>query len=610
MPIYKAPVRDISFALREVFNYGTIRSLPPFTEVTDDLIDAVFIEGAKFAENELFPLNEVGDREGCTIKDGKVKTPTGFKEAYHKFVEGGWTSLSCTPEYGGQGLPDSIDFMLQEIICSANMSFGLYPGLTKGAYTALLAHGSDEIKQRYLPKLIDGTWSGTMNLTEPQCGTDLGLIKTKAVPQEDGSFVITGNKIWISSGEHDFTDNIIHLVLARTPTAPEGVKGISLFVVPKFLVKDDGSLGERNKLICTALEHKMGINGSATCAMSFDGAKGWLVGVENEGLSHMFTMMNNERIGVGLQGLGLAEVAYQNAVAYAKDRLQSRSLAGAKYPEKPADPIIVHPDIRRMLMTQKAYNEGCRMLSAWIGINVDISHHHSEKEERQHADDFVQLMTPIVKAFFTDMAWENVSHALQIHGGYGYTKDFPMEQYLRDTRISMIYEGTNGIQALDLVGRKLGMNVGRPLRAFFHPVSEFIEEHKDNKELEEFIEPLAKAFGRLQRACVTIAQKGIAKPEEAGAAAVDFLSLFAHTTLAYLWAKAVIVAQAKLKGSDKAFYNAKIETARFYMQKLLPRTSALFAQIMAGKETLMSLDDDAFGVMDFAGFSEEMSRAS
>ncbi len=610
MPTYKAPVRDISFALREVFNFGTVRSLPPFTEATDDLVDAIFTEAARFGENELFPINEAGDREGCKWDKGVVTTPSGFKEAYHKFVEGGWPSMSCDPKYGGQGLPDSIDFMLQEIICSANVSFGLYPGLTKGAYSALIAHGSDELKEKYLPKLVEGTWTGTMNLTEPQCGTDLGLIKTKAVPQDDGSFVITGNKIWISSGEHDFTDNIIHLVLARTPDAPEGVKGISLFLVPKFMVKDDGSLGERNKVMCTALEHKMGINGSATCAMSYDGAIGWLVGEENEGLSHMFTMMNNERIGVGLQGLGLSEVAYQNALEYARERLQSRSLAGAKYPEKPADPIIVHPDVRRMLMIQKAINEGCRMMSAWIGINVDISHHHPEAEERQQADDFVQLMTPIVKAFFTDMAQENVNHALQVFGGYGYTKDFPMEQYARDTRISLIYEGTNGIQALDLVGRKLGMHMGRLLRSFFHPVSEFIEDHKDNKDLEEFVGPLAKAFGRLQRAAVTIAQKGMAKPEEAGAASVDFLALFGYTALAYLWTKAVLVAQAKVNGSEKLYYQGKLDTARFYMQKVLPRTSALFAQIMAGKGPLMDIEDEAFGPFDFAGFSEEMSRAS
>ncbi len=610
MPIYKAPIRDISFASREVFDFGTIKALPGCSDMTDDLVDAVFQEAARFCENELFPLNQSGDQEGCQWKNGEVTTPKGFKNAYDKFVEGGWTSVSSDPKYGGQGLPDSLEFILEEMICSSNLSFSLYPGLTRGAYTAIHAHGAEDIKQKFLPKMIDGTWGGTMNLTEPQCGTDLGLLRTKAVPQKDGSYEITGNKIWISSGEHDLTENIIHLVLAKTPTAPEGVKGISLFVVPKFMVNDDGSLGDRNKLQCTSLEHKMGIHASPSCAMSFDGAKGWLVGKENAGLSYMFTMMNNERIGVGLQGLGISEVSYQNAVVYARERLQGRSLSGVKHPKKPADPIIVHPDIRRMLMTMKSYIEGCRMMGVWIGQEVDISQKHPEKEERQRADDFVQLMTPVVKAFFTDMAFENTNHALQIHGGYGYTQDFGVEQYVRDARITQIYEGTNGIQGLDLVGRKLGMHMGRLLRRFFHPVQEFIKEHEDNEDLAEFVGPLAKSFDRLQRAALTVAQKGMANPEEAGAASTDFLSLFGHTALAYLWTRAVIVSKPNENGSESLFYKGKIDTARFYMQKILPRTSTLFATIMAGKKTLMDIDEEAFGPFDFSGFSQEITRAS
>lgn len=610
MPIYKAPIRDISFALREMFNYNVIRSLPGYNDVTDDLIDAVLQEGARFCENELFPLNHSGDKEGCHWNDGVVTPPKGFKEAYHKFIEGGWTSISCDPTYGGQGLPDSLEFMMEEMICASNLSFSLYPGLTRGAYTSIHAHGSDYLKNKYLPKLVDGSWTGTMNLTEPQCGTDLGLLRTKAVPQDDGTYRITGNKIWISSGEHDFTENIIHLVLARTPHAPEGVKGISLFVVPKFLVNEDGSLGARNGVKCTGLEHKMGIHASASCAMSYENAVGWLVGEENEGLPYMFTMMNTERIGVGLQGLGIGEIAYQNALAYARERLQSRSLAGAKYPDKPADPIIVHPDIRRMLLTMKSLNEGCRMMAAWIGHHNDIAHRVEDKEERQKADDFVQLMTPIVKAFFTDVAFENTNHAVQIHGGYGYTQDFGVEQYVRDARIAQIYEGTNGIQSLDLVGRKMSMFMGRYARTFFHPVQAFIEEHKNTADLAEFIEPLAKAFDRLQRAAITIAQKGLAAPEEAGAAATDFLTLFGHTALAYLWTRAVILSRTKLTGSEKVFYQSKIETARFYMQKILPRTSTLFSTIMAGKSTLMAMDDEAFGPFDFAGFQEALSKAS
>ncbi len=610
MPQYKAPVRDISFVLRELFNFGEIRALPGYSDMGDDLIDTVLQEGARICENELFPLNQSGDAEGCQWNNGEVTTPKGFKEAYKNFAEGGWVSLACDPEYGGQGLPESMEYMMEEMVCAANVSFSLYPGLTRGAYTSIHSHGTEELKRKFLPKMVEGTWTGTMNLTESHCGTDLGLLRTKAVPQDDGSYKISGSKIFISSGEHDLAENIVHLVLAKTPDAPEGVKGISLFVVSKFIIQEDGSLGERNGVHCASIEQKMGIKASSTCSMNFDNAKGWLVGELNEGLNHMFTMMNNERLGVGIQGLGIGELAYQNALAYARDRLQGRSLSGVKAPDKPADPLMVHPDIRRMLLIMNAYNEGCRMLSGWVAHEIDVAHKIEDREERQRADDFVQIMTPVVKAFFTDCAFENTNHAVQVHGGFGYIKEYGVEQYVRDCRITQIYEGTNGIQALDLVGRKMGAYMGRYMRTFFHPVQEFIEDHQDDEELAEFMGPLAKAFGRLQQASVTVAQKGMANPEEAGAAATDFLSLFGHTALAYLWTKSVILSRKKLGGSEDVFYQGKIETARFYMQKLLPRTSGLFASIMAGSKTLMALDDDAFGLFDFAGFSEAMSKAS
>jgi alkylation response protein AidB-like acyl-CoA dehydrogenase len=602
MPQYKAPLRDINFALRELSNFDELRTFPGYEAVTDDIVDAILNEGARFCENELFPLNQSGDAEGCQWDNGKVTTPKGFKEAYQKFVDGGWCSLACDPEYGGQGIPESLEIMMQEMTCSANLSFGLYPGLTRGAYTALHAHGSDELKDKYLPKLVEGTWAGTMNLTEPHCGTDLGMLRTKAVPQPDGTYKITGTKIFISSGEHDLTDNIIHLVLARTPDAPQGTKGISLFLVPKFMVKADGSLGERNKAMCASIEHKMGIKASSTCVMNYDEAVGYLIGEENKGLNYMFTMMNVERLGVGIQGLGIGEVAYQNALAYARDRLQGRALTGTKNPDKPADPLMVHPDIRRMLLTMKAYNEGCRLLAGWVSHQVDVAHKCPDPIKAKKADDFLQLMTPVVKAFFTDVGSEVANLAVQVHGGFGYIKEYGVEQYVRDARIAQIYEGTNGIQALDLVGRKLGKSMGRYLRQFFHPVQDFIDEHQDNKDLEEFIGPLAKAFGRLQRACLIIAQKGMANPDEAGAAATDFLSLFGHTALAYLWTKAVLLSRTKLGGAEDAFYSSKIETARFYMQKLLPRTSASFSALMAGAKSVMTIEDSQFGPFEFTGY--------
>lgn len=603
MPNYKAPLRDMSFVMRELFDFKTIQALPSYGETTDDLVDAILNEAAKFCETVLFPLNHVGDQEGCHYDKGVVKTPTGFKEAYKQSVEAGWLALSCAPDYGGQGLPESVGVCIGEMFCASNLAFSLYPGLTTGAYNLLHEHGSDDLKKRFLPKLVSGVWSGTMNLTEPQCGTDLGLLRTRADPQSDGTYKLTGTKIFITSGEHDLAENIIHLVLARTPDAPPGVKGISLFLVPKFLVKEDGSLGERNGVMCASIEHKMGIKGSSTCVLNYDNATGYLVGELNKGLNHMFVMMNLERLAVGMQGLAQGELAYQNALAYARERLQGRALTGTKFPDKPADPLMVHPDIRRMLLTMRAYNEGNRMLAAWVAQKIDIAHHAKDPQVRQEADDFVQLMTPIVKAFLTDIGLECTNLALQVHGGYGYIQDYGVEQFVRDVRIALLYEGTNGIQALDLVGRKMPMHSGRFLRTFFYPILAFIECYKQEPQAQEWIEPLAKAVDRLQRACMTVAARSLANPDEAGAAATDLLSLFGHTALAYLWAQAALKAQTYLGKGEDDFYEAKLKTARFYMQKILPKTSSLFASIMAGSASLMTFQDAEFGPYEFTGYN-------
>ncbi|HBR68697.1 MAG TPA: acyl-CoA dehydrogenase [Rhodospirillaceae bacterium] len=590
MPVYHAPLDNIRFIIHDVLGVENITSLPGCSEVSSDLIDQILEEGAKICEEVLFPINQSGDREGCRFDNGNVTTPKGFKEAYDTFVAGGWTGLACDPEYGGMGMPTLIGTAMKEMICSANMSFGMYPGLSYGAYEALHKFGTDEIKALYLPKIVDGSWSGTMCLTEPHCGTDLGLIKTKAVPNADGSYNISGTKIFISAGEHDLTENIIHLVLAKLPDAPEGVKGISLFVVPKFIPKEDGAVGDRNKIVCGSIEHKMGIHGNSTCVMNLDGAKGWLVGEPHKGLRAMFAMMNDARLGVAMQGLGIAEVAYQNGLAYAKDRLQMRALSGAKYPDKPADPIIVHPDVRRTLLISKAVTEGSRALSYWIGMNLDISHHHENEAERQRADDLVALLTPVIKAYQTDMGFEIANHTIQIHGGHGYIAEYGVEQYARDARIAMIYEGTNGIQALDLIGRKMGQGYGRLLRRFFHPVSDFIEAHQADEALQEFIFPLAKAFAKLQQSTAMIAQKALKNPEEAGAASTDYLRQFALVALAFMWCKMVIAAQRKLASGegDKTFYESKIKTARFYMERVLPETDARFKMAMAGAAPLMA----------------------
>lgn len=591
MPVYTAPLDNIRFILNDVLKvHDTLAQLPNCAEATPDTIDAILEGAAQICQEVLFPINQPGDKEGCKFDKGKVTTPTGFKEAYKTFIEGGWTSLPCDPAYGGMGMPHVLNCVLQELICSANMSFGMYPGLSHGAIEALHQFGTDEIKNTYLPNMVAGKWSGTMNLTEPHCGTDLGLIKTKAVVDGDG-YAITGQKIFISAGEHDLTENIIHLVLARLPDAPEGVKGISLFVVPKFMVNADGTLGAHNKLQCASIEHKMGIKASATCVMLYEGAKGWLVGEPHKGLKAMFTMMNAARLGVAMQGLGIGEVAYQNALAYAKDRLQMRSLDGVKNPELPADPIIVHPDIRRMLLTSKAFCEGSRMLSYLVGLSLDIAHNHPDEAERQEADDFVALMTPIIKAYQTDMGTDVANLAIQVYGGAGYIWDAGVEQYARDARIAMIYEGTNGIQALDLVGRKMGVGFGRLLRRFFHPVSVFVEQEMENDAMAEYVMPLAKAMGKLQQATATIAQKGMKDPLEAGAASVDYLRMFALTALAFCWARMAKVAMEK-KGSGDGkdeFYESKLQTARFYMTRVLPEYESRFRMVMAGKAPLMEM---------------------
>lgn len=592
MPVYSAPMENIKFILHDVLGAEKLTEIPGFEEATPDLINQILEEGAKICENTLFPINQSGDEEGCIFNNGAVSTPKGFKAAYDEFTQGGWCGVSADPEYGGMGLPMLVNTVMQEMICSANFSFGMYPGLSQGAYEALHHFGTDEQKQTYLPKLITGEWSGTMCLTEPHCGTDLGLIRSKAIPNGDDSYQITGTKIFISAGEHDLTSNIIHLVLAKLPDAPEGVKGISLFVVPKFLPYNMNE----NGVACGSIEHKMGIKASSTCVINLENAKGWLVGDKHKGLKAMFVMMNAARLGVAMQGLGIAEVAYQNGLAYAKDRLQMRSLDGAKFPDKPADPIIVHPDVRRMLLTSKAFCEGARAMSYWVGMNLDISLHHPDPDTKQAADDLVALMTPILKAYQTDMGFEVSSLAMQIHGGHGYIREYGVEQYARDARIAMIYEGTNGIQALDLVGRKMGAHMGRYLRRFFHPVQKFIEDNQMNPELQEFILPLAKALAKLQQATAITAQKGLKDPIEAGAASTDYLRHFALVAMGYMWIQMAKVAGEKLKEGtgNKEFYESKIKTAKFFFDRMLPETDWHFKALMSGKDSLMQMTAEQF----------------
>ncbi|WP_374515142.1 acyl-CoA dehydrogenase C-terminal domain-containing protein [Brevundimonas sp.] len=591
---YKAPVRDLTFVLNEVLEIDRYSNQPGFAEVSSELVGQILEEGAKFAEEVIAPLNRTGDLEGCKWDDGKVTGPTGWKEAYRQMVEAGWPSLTCDPEFGGQGLPTIVGMAFGQFTAAASPAFSMYPGLTHGCYEGLHANGSDEQKAVYLPKLASGEWGGTMNLTEPQCGTDLGLIRTKAVPNADGSYSITGQKIWISSGEHDFTDNIIHLVLARIEGAPAGIKGISLFVVPKFLVNDDGSLGERNGVQCAGLEHKMGIHGNATCVMSYEGAKGWLVGTENKGMAAMFVMMNEARLGTGLQGLAIGTAAYQAAAEFAKDRLQGRSLTGPKNPDGPADPIVVHPDVRRMLLEARAIVEGGQAFILWTALQADLQRSEDEAVATK-ARDYMGLITPVLKAYLTDRGFHAASLAMQVHGGSGYTEHFPASQYLRDARITMIYEGANGIQALDLVGRKLPANGGRAIMTWFGEIDAFVAEHGSNAAAKPFVDGLADAKKKLQEATMWLMQNGMQNPDNAGAASTDYLHIFGLTALAYMWAQMAIAAQKAIDGgSDDPFYANKITTGRYFVERMLPDAGAHLAKLKTGAEVLMTLPAEAF----------------
>ena len=592
MATYKAPVDDALFLLHEVFHLDRYGNLPGFGDATPDVVEAVLREAGKFSEEVLTPLNRLGDEEGCTRHpDGSVTTPKGFKEALKQMVEGGWIGISVPPEFGGQGLPTILTQLVNEFLCSANLSFAMYPALTQGAIAALLVHGSPEIKAKYLPKLVEGVWTGTMNLTESHCGTDLGLLRTKAVKQPDGSYKITGTKIFISAGEHDMSENIIHLVLARIEGALAGIKGISLFVVPKIKVKDDGSLGARNGVTCGSIEEKMGIHGNATCVMNYDDASGWLIGEENRGLNAMFVMMNEARLGVGVQGLALSEVAYQNAATYAKERLQGRALSGAKYPDKAADPIIVHPDVRRTLLIIRAFNEAARAMVMWTALRADISHRSGDAKERQSADDHMGLLTPVIKGLLTEQGFANAVQAQQMFGGHGYIAEHGMEQFVRDARIAMIYEGANGIQALDLVGRKLGKDGGRALMAFLNEIGGFIKEKNADASMKPFVTPLGVALGHLQQASMWFMQNAMAKPDNAGAGATDYLQMFGLVALGYMWC---LIAQAALAKQADARMKAKLVTARFFMERMLPETAAQLARIKSGADAVMELPDEAF----------------
>lgn len=592
MTTYHPPARDLQFVLQEVLDLSA-SGIAGFDELDAETTAAILEEAGRLSAEVLAPLNAVGDRQGCRFEDGAVTTPEGFGAAYAQMREGGWMGLDCDPAYGGQGMPYVLHTAVGEMFVSSNMAFNMYQGLTHGAVSAIHAHGSDEQKATYLPRMVEGRWSGTMNLTEPQCGTDLGLIRTRADPADDGSYRITGQKIWISAGEHDLSENIIHLVLARLPDAPEGTRGISLFLVPKFLPDGDGEPGARNAVACAGLEHKMGIHANATCMMSYEGATGYLVGEPHSGLKAMFTMMNEARLGVGLQGYAMGEVAYQNARAFARERLQGRAVTGAENPDGPADPIIVHPDVRRNLMDQKAFVEGARAFTLWGAYLID----KARRGEDADADGLISLLTPVIKGVLTDRGFETAVAAQQVYGGTGYTRDGGVEQFVRDARIAMIYEGTNGIQALDLVGRKLGAQGGRPAMAFFEMVKSFIGENADDAELKEgFLDPLKAASKDLQAAATFFMQHGQKSPNEALAGSYDFMHLFGHVCLGLMWARMAKVARAALDSGtqDGDFYRAKLVTARHYMARHLPATALHRARIEAGAETVMALSPDDF----------------
>ena len=596
MPTYRAPMDDIRFLLHDVHNVAQLADLPGFAEATPDVIDAVLAEAASVCEELLFPLNQSGDAEGCRYENGEVHTPSGFKEAYAQYREAGWTGIAAPAEFGGQGLPEAVRFVFEEMLCSSNLSFSMYPGLSHGACAALLSHGSAELQQRFLPKLVDGTWMGTMCLTEAQAGTDLGILTTKAVAAGDGAYKITGTKIFISAGEHDMAENIVHLVLAKLPDAPGGTKGISMFLVPKYLPTDEGKPGTKNGVVCGSIEHKMGIKGSATCVLNFDNATGWLVGEEHKGMRAMFTMMNGARLAVGMQGLGLAEVAYQNALAYAKERLQGRALTGAKNPNEVADPILVHPDVRKGLLRMKAFNEGMRSLAYWVGILIDIEMHSPDAQKKEEAEDLVALMTPVIKAFLTDKGFDATNIALQTLGGHGYIREYGVEQYVRDARIAQIYEGTNAIQALDLVGRKLPMHGGRLVRRFFEMVKADVDAAAANDAVAEFAKPVGASLYQLQKATMGLAERAFANPDEAGAAATDYLHLMGYVAVGWQWLKMATVASAKLAAGtgDKSFNEAKLKTARFYCARLLPEAATFLAAIQSGSAPIMAFAAEEF----------------
>ena len=598
MPVYKAPVDEVTFLLHDVFRLDRYNNLPGFAEATPDVVEAVLAEAAKFSEAVLMPLNRVGDKEGCHRNaDGAVTTPSGFKDAYKKLTEGGWIGVSAPAEFGGQGLPTVINQAVSEFFASANMAFSMYAALTEGASAAIAVHGLPEQKKLYLPKLISGQWAGTMNLTEPQCGTDLGLVRTRAAPQSDGSYKITGTKIFISAGEHDLAENIVHLVLARIDGAPAGTHGLSLFIVPKFLPAPNGGVGARNAVSCGSIEEKMGIHGNATCVMNYDGATGWLVAEPNRGLQAMFTMMNEARLGVGVQGLAMSEVAYQNAAAYAKERLAGRALTGAKFPDKAADPIIVHPDVRRMLMSIRAFNEAARALVVWTALKSDIAHRAADAKEKQAADDHLALLTPVIKGLLTDAGFAHAVLAQQVYGGHGYIAEHGIEQFVRDARITMLYEGTNGVQALDLVGRKLPKDGGRALQAFFAELTAYAQERGGDPAMVPYVKPVGQALGDLQQATMWFLQNALGNPDNAGAGATDYMNLFGLVTLGYMWCLIAEAAKAKAgAGGDGATDRMaqRLATGRFFMERMLPATATHLARIKAGAASTMALPAEAF----------------
>jgi len=593
---YQPPVREQLFVLREVLRIEKHANLPGFADAPMDVVEAILNESARFSVEVLEPLNRVGDRQGCVWNaDGSVTTPPGFKEAYRQFVDGGWAALGAAPEWGGQGLPSIVSLACSEMSTSANMAFSMYPGLTHGAYTAIATGGSDSQKALYLPKLASGQWCGTMNLTEPQCGTDLGLIRTKATPAADGSYRISGQKIWISSGEHDLAENIVHLVLARIEGAPAGTRGISLFIVPKFLPDADGRPGARNSVRCLGIEEKMGIHGSATCVIGHEEAIGWLVGEENRGLALMFVMMNEERLSVGMQGLAQGEAAYQAAAAFAKERLQGRSLTGPKNPDGAADPIIVHPDVRRMLMDSRAVLEAGRALLLWTALQGDLAERDADEAVRQRGEDLMALMTPVLKAFMTERGFQITSDAMQVHGGSGFTEHFPVSQHLRDCRITLIYEGTNGVQALDLVGRKLPAAGGRAVMGFLGEIDAYVGAHAGASALKPFVDGLAGVKRQLQEATIWLMQNGVANPENAAAGSLDYLRLFGLAGLAYMWALMAEAALARIEAGDAdPFYAAKLAVGRYFLQRVLPDAGACLAKLTSGAEAVMALPAEAF----------------